>query len=80
MEERYFRGNPNIEDPTAGDTSNPDVEMPTDTDTDAGQQPVPPGRSHPPVEMPPDQPGMPEDQSEPVPIGDPQPAEPTRLV
>jgi hypothetical protein len=42
--------------------------------------PVPPEQRRPPVEMPPDQPGIPENEPGPVPKGDPVPNEPTRLV
>jgi hypothetical protein len=36
--------------------------------------------AQPPVETPPDQPGLPEGEPTPTPIGDPVPNEPTRLV
>jgi hypothetical protein len=42
--------------------------------------PVPPEQRRPPVEMPPDQPGIPENDPDPLPKGDPRPNEPTRLV
>lgn len=42
--------------------------------------PVPPEQRRPPVEMPPDQPGIPENDPDPLPQGDPSPNEPTRLV
>ena len=41
--------------------------------------PVPPEQRRPPVEMPPDQPGLPENEPDPLPKGDPSPNEPTRL-
>jgi hypothetical protein len=42
--------------------------------------PVPPEQRRPPMEMPPDQPGLPENEPDPMPKGDPAPNEPTRLV
>jgi len=75
------RHNPNIEDPTSGGGgSNPDVDSPP-AGPDDEPQPVPPDVGpQPPVRMPPDQPGLPEGEPEPKPIGDPVPSEPTRLV
>jgi hypothetical protein len=74
------RNNPNIEDPTTGSgSSNPDVDSPPAAIDDP--QPVPPDvGQQPPVETPPDQPGLPEGEPTPTPIGDPVPNEPTRLV
>jgi hypothetical protein len=44
-------------------------------------QPVPPDKGpRPPIEIPPDQPGLPDDDPDPQPKGDPKPNEPTRLV
>jgi hypothetical protein len=44
-------------------------------------QPVPPDKGpRPPMEIPPDQPGLPADDPDPQPKGDPKPNEPTRLV
>lgn len=61
--------------------NNPNIEMPVDPNPDAEPQPVPPDRGpQPPVKMPPDQPGLPEDDPNPEPIGDPVPDGPTRLV
>jgi len=42
--------------------------------------PVPPEQRRPPMEMPPDQPGLPENEPDPLPQGDPASNEPTRLV
>lgn len=60
---------------------NPNVEMPVGPGTEDEPQPVPPDRGpQPPVKTPPDQPGLPEDDPNPDPIGDPVPDGPTRLV
>jgi len=60
---------------------NPNIERPVDRGPDDEPQPVPPDRGpQPPVKMPPDQPGIPEDDPNPEPIGDPVPEGPTRLV
>jgi len=74
------RNNPNIEDPASGGgSSNPDVDLPPANIDDP--QPVPPDVGpQPPIETPPDQPGLPEGEPAPTPIGDPVPNEPTRLV
>lgn len=75
------RNNPNIEDPSGSGTQNPDIESPTGGGSGSHDpQPVPPGKEEPPVEIPPDQPGLPETDPDPQPIGDPVPNEPTRLV
>ena len=74
------RINPNIEDPASGGgSSNPDVDSPPGSPDNP--QPVPPDVGpQPPVTLPPDQPGVPEGEPDPIPIGDPAPSEPTRLV
>lgn len=80
------RRNPNIEDPVGGAErdSNPDVNTPPGSggsDVEREPQPVPPDQGpQPPIEEPPDQPGVPEGQPDPPPMGDPKPKEPTRLV
>ena len=79
------RNNPNIEDPASGGGStNPDVDSPPASpaiNPNDEPQPLPPdGGPQPPVQMPPDQPGVPEGEPDPVPIGDPAPSEPTRLM
>jgi len=75
------RNNPNIEDPTSsGGSTNPDVDSPPASPGDE-PLPLPPDvEPQPPVRMPPDQPGVPEGEPDPLPIGDPVPSEPTRLV
>jgi hypothetical protein len=42
--------------------------------------PLPPGPRRPPIEIPPDQPGISDTDPDPLPKGDPSPNEPTRLV
>jgi hypothetical protein len=77
------RRNPNVEDPTGEDSEpNPDVDVPPGTGNPASDpQPIPPDQGpQPPIEEPPDQPGKQDNQPEPLPIGDPIPNEPTRLV
>ena len=73
------RNNPNIEDPVDGGRgSNPDIDGGSGPDD---PQPVPPDIGpQPPIEEPPDQPGTTDDEPNPLPIGDPVPNEPTRLV
>ncbi|HJQ24449.1 MAG TPA: hypothetical protein VKA60_11085 [Blastocatellia bacterium] len=74
------RNNPNIEDPASGGGANPDVDSPPANPSDE-PQPVPPDVGPQPTpRIPPDQPGLPEGEPEPTPIGDPAPREPTRLV
>ena len=56
---------------------NPNIEMPTDEDA----VPLPPDQEHgPPIEIPPDQPGNPENQPAPPPIKEPDPDVPIRLI
>lgn len=77
------RHNPNIEDPNGeGREPNPDVDLPPGAEYPATDpQPIPPDQGpQPPVEEPPDQPGKQDNQPDPMPIGDPTPSEPTRLV
>lgn len=63
-----------------------DASTPAKKDSDPADSPqgkvppVPPEQQRPPVEMPPDQPGIPENDPHPLPKGDPTPNEPTRLV
>jgi hypothetical protein len=75
------RNNPNIEDPAGGGgATNPDVDLPPADPADE-PLPLPPDADpQPPTRIPPDQPGLPEGEPEPQPIGDPAPSEPTRLV
>ncbi|HKG21677.1 MAG TPA: hypothetical protein VKC34_07240 [Blastocatellia bacterium] len=77
---RVFRHNPNIEDPSGetggSDVENPDVN-PGGQNPDVDIPPVPPDQQPPaPIEEPPDL----ENEPDPLPIGDPKPNEPTRLV
>jgi hypothetical protein len=76
----FSRDNPNIEDPIDGGRDpNPDVDIPPSKPDDP--QPLPPDIGpQPPIEEPPDQPGKPDNEPYPLPIGDPAPSEPTRLV
>ncbi len=74
------RNNTNIEDPVDGGREpNTDIDIPPSSPDDP--QPVPPDvGQQPPIEEPPDQPGIIDDEPNPLPIGDPIPNEPTRLV
>ena len=63
----HFDGSTPAKDPTRPD---PQDKVP----------PVPPEQRRPPVEMPPDQPGISDTEPDPLPKGDPKPNEPTRLV
>lgn len=78
----FSRRNPNIEYPVTDIEPIPDVDFPPGSGLGSDDpQPVPPDKGpQPPIEEPPDQPGNPDDQPDPPPIGDPAPAEPTRLV
>lgn len=60
---------------------NPNVELPVEPGGEDDPQPLPPDRGpQPPVKIPPDQPGLPEEEPNPTPIGDPVPEGPTRLI
>ena len=83
MSRSFSRNNPNIEDPVDGGRgSNPDIDSPPGGGSGPDDpQPVPPDVGpQPPIEEPPDQPGINDDEPNPLPIGDPVPNEPTRLV
>lgn len=74
MRKAYFFGEHCFAHVMATSRENPNIEMPPDT------IPVLPDEEHgPPVETPPDQPGRPDNQPDPPPIREPNPAEPTRL-
>ena len=62
--------------------SNPDVDQNPDIDSDLDHVPLPPDiDKRAPVKIPPDQPGLPEEnQIDPTPEGDPPRKEPVRLI
>jgi hypothetical protein len=82
MDLDFSRHNPNIDYPGSDSEPDPGIDSPPGRGSNIDDpQPVPPDKGQqPPVELPPDHPGIPDNQPDPPPMGDPKPKEPTRLV
>jgi hypothetical protein len=76
MRKPYFFGETCFAYVIARERDNRDIEMPPDS----GSIPILPDEERfPPIDAPPDQPARPEDQPDPPPIREPNPAEPSRV-